>query len=73
MLKRRVRLALEPLEFELQLNLENNYKDLAKEAFLAYVAEVKRFYDAGEIKEKDFLKLQDKISDLALMFETYHH
>lgn len=73
MLKRSVKLALEPLEFELQLNLENNYKDLAKEAFLVYVAEVKRLYDAGEIKDKDYEKLQEKISDTAVMFETYHH
>lgn len=73
MLKRSVRQALEPLEFEMQLNLENNYKDLAHDAFIAYAAAIKEFHDAGEIKEKDFEKLQDHLSELAVMFETYHH
>ena len=73
MLKRKVKAALDPLEFELELNLENNYKDLAREAFYRLVAETKRLYDAGEIKEKDYLKLEEKYSDYAVMFETYHH
>lgn len=57
----------------MNLNLENNYKDQAHQDFLTYVALTKRFYDEGKIKEKDYEKLKDKFSDLAEMFEEYHH
>lgn len=73
MLKMSVRRELEPYEYEVELNLENNYKDLARQAFLDYAAQIKRLHDAGEISDKDFAKLEKKCSDLAVKFETYHY
>jgi|GEM_PF-2551154 len=63
MLSRKVRDALEEAEYEMNLNLENNYKELAYENFLDYVKILKKFKDQGLIKEKDLVKLEKKVSD----------
>lgn len=63
MLKREVKDAIEMAEFDLSLNLENNYREEAYKDFLTYVSVVKMFRDKGMISPKDLDKLEQKISD----------
>ena len=63
MLKKDVKEAIEMAEFDLQLNLENNYPEDAYRDFLHYVTVVKELRDAGKIPPKDMKKLETKISD----------
>jgi hypothetical protein len=68
MLKKEVKEAIDMAEFELTLNLENNYREDAYQDFLNYVTVVKKYRDAGMIKPKDMDKLAKKISDYKTFF-----
>ena len=53
MVKRKTRQALEGKLNELKMNLENNYKDLARTALKEYQELVEQYRSYGELKEKD--------------------
>mgnify|MGYP003209275972 CR=1 FL=1 len=74
MLKRSVRIELESVINELQVNLENNYKDLAQDALKELHATLEENLATGKMKEKDYNKYK-KIADddYSAKMANYHH
>ncbi len=64
---------IEELFNEIQINLENNYKDLAIGARKKAEARLKDIEATGELKEKDYKRLKTKLDDYTKRMEGYHH
>ncbi len=64
---------IEDLFNEIQINLENNYKDLAIGARKKAEIRLGELEKNGEMKEKDFKKLKNKLDDYTTRMEGYHH
>lgn len=64
---------IEALFNEIQINLENNYKDLAIGARRKAEERLKSVEDSGELKDKDYKKLKAKLDDYTKRMEGYHH
>ena len=58
---------------ELDMNLSNNYKDLAHKALKDLDILVSQLHDDGSLKEKDFQKLSLKVEDYKKRMAGYHH
>jgi hypothetical protein len=56
---------------EIQINLENNYKDLAINA--RKKAEKRLEETKSDLKEKDYVKLKKTLDDYTKRMEGYHH
>lgn len=70
---REARRAIEELINEIQINLENNYKDLAIGARKKACAELERYNSEGRLKEKDYKRLKETLDGYAKRMEGYHH
>lgn len=64
---------IEDLFNEIQINLENNYKDLAIGARRKAEARLGELAGTGELKDKDYKKLKAKLDDYTKRMEGYHH
>lgn len=64
---------IEGLFNEIQINLENNYKDLAIGARKKADIRLRELKEAGEIKDKDYNKLKKTLDDYTRRMEGYHH
>ncbi len=64
---------IEDLFHEIQINLENNYKDLAISARRKAEEALARCETSGELKEKDYKRLKAKLDDYTKRMEGYHH
>lgn len=64
---------IEALFNEIQINLENNYKDLAIGARKKAQARLEELHSEGSLKEKDYIKLKNTIDDYTKRMEGYHH
>lgn len=64
---------IEDIFNDIQINLENNYKDLAIDARKKATIRLQELKDAGELKEKDYTKLKAKLDDFTKRMEGYHH
>lgn len=73
MVKRKVKRELMAKEQELKMNLSNNYKDLARDALVAYQQAIEEFYQQGILKEKDYLKYRANAMNYANSMVGYHH
>lgn len=73
MLKRSVRVELESVINELQVNLENNYKDLAQDALKKLYATLEENLATGKMKEKDYNKYKKIADDYSAKMANYHH
>ena len=73
MLKRGIRMELDNLLKDLQMNLENNYKDLAHDALKKLQITLNTYKDNGAMKEKDYLKYKKIADDYSKRMENYHH
>lgn len=62
---------LEEKEKEIILNLSNNYKDSAYEAYTQYMKLINQLKDEGKIGERDFEKLNSKILEFRVKFKSY--
>lgn len=62
MIKRSTKKVLEGKLSELTMNLENNYKDLARAALKDLQSTIEDMKTSGELKEKDYAKYK-KIAD----------
>lgn len=62
---------MEALYNEIQINLENNYKDLAIGARKKASVRLEELKD--DLKEKDYTKLKAKLDDYTKRMEGYHH
>lgn len=73
MLKRKIKLQVEAKKNELDMNLANNYKDLAHDALKELDVMVEALKNNGEIKEKDYAKLRDMTDSYKRRMANYHH
>lgn len=73
MLKRKIKLQVEAKKNELDMNLANNYKDLAHDALKELDVMVEELKNNGEIKEKDYAKLRDMTDSYKRRMANYHH
>ncbi len=64
---------IEALFNEIQINLENNYKDLAIGARKKAEKRLAELHDEGSLKEKDYTKLKNTMDDYTRRMEGYHH
>lgn len=64
---------IEALFHEIQINLENNYKDLAISARKKAEVRLRELQENGELKEKDYGKLKAKLDEYTTRMEGYHH
>jgi hypothetical protein len=55
------------------MNLANNYKDLAHKALKELDELVTKLNEEGQLKEKDYTKLRDKVDDYKRRMAGYHH
>lgn len=64
---------IEALFHEIQINLENNYKDLAISARKKAEVRLRELQENGELKEKDYGKFKAKLDEYTTRMEGYHH
>ena len=73
MIKRSVKKEIESAFNALDMNLANNYKDLAHAALRQVDELVAKFYSEGQLKEKDHDKLVSRIDEYKRCMAGYHH
>ncbi|MCM1288165.1 MAG: hypothetical protein NC240_07615 [Clostridium sp.] len=70
---KQARREIEALFNDIQINLENNYKDLAIKARKDAELKLSELKEKGELKDKDYQKLKAKLDDFTKRMEGYHH
>lgn len=73
MMNRKVKQQINAAVNELDMNLANNYKDLAHKALKELDRLVEELHNTGELKDKDYAKLADKVWDYKSRMANYHH
>ena len=73
MIKRNVKMELESILNDLQVNLENNYKDLAHDALKKLYTALEVHLSDGTLKEKDYNKYKKIADDYSVKMANYHH
>lgn len=58
---------------EIQINLENNYKDLAIDARKRAEVTLSRLKSENQLSDRDYEKLKVKLDDFTRRMEGYHH
>ena len=58
---------------QIQINLENNYKDLAIQARKDTAILLQQLYDSGEVKGRTYEKYKAKLDEYTKRMENYHH
>ena len=64
---------MEALFNDIQINLENNYKDLAIQARKNAELKLAELKENGQLKDKAYQKLKAKLDDFTKRMEGYHH
>ncbi|MCM1273079.1 MAG: hypothetical protein NC225_11270 [Clostridium sp.] len=64
---------IEALFHDIQINLENNYKDLAIGARKSAEVKLEEMRQSGELGDKDYKRLKLKLDDFTKRMEGYHH
>ncbi len=64
---------IETLLNDIQINLENNYKDLAIGARKKAEIRLGELEKTGELKDKDYKKLKTRLDDYTNRMKGYHH
>ncbi|MBO5424289.1 MAG: hypothetical protein J6A25_02115 [Lachnospiraceae bacterium] len=70
---KKARKEVEAIFNDIQINLENNYKDLAIGARKKAEKRLDELKQAGELSDKDYAKLKVKMDDFTKRMEGYHH
>ncbi len=70
---KKARKEVEAIFNDIQINLENNYKDLAIGARKRAEKRLDELKQAGELSDKDYAKLKVKMDDFTKRMEGYHH
>lgn len=73
MLKRKIKLEIEAVLNELQMNLANNYKDLAHDALKQLHEVLENYHNSGDIKDKDYAKYKKIADEYSARMANYHH
>lgn len=64
---------IEELFNEIQINLENNYKDLAIGARKKAAVRLEELHSEDKLSDKDYNKLKVILDDYTKRMEGYHH
>ncbi len=70
---KKVQKQIEILISELQLYLENNYKDLAIKARKDATSLIESCYEQGEINDKSYKKYKGILSEYSKKMKNYNH
>lgn len=73
MMKRYIKQQLNAKLTEMNMNLANNYKDLAHDALNELDRMVEDFKASGDLKEKDYQKMRRMVDDYKRKLADYHH
>ena len=73
MMKRNIKQQLNAKLTEMNMNLANNYKDLAHDALKELDRMVEDFKASGDLKEKDYQKMRRMVDDYKRKLAEYHH
>ena len=73
MIKRRVKQQLNAKLNEMNMNLANNYKDLAHDALKELDQMVEDLKQSGDLKEKDYQKKRQMVDEYKVKLSDYHH
>lgn len=73
MMKRNIKQQLNAKLTEMNMNLANNYKDLAHDALKELDWMVEDFKASGDLKEKDYQKMRRMVDDYKRKLADYHH
>ena len=73
MIKKKIRKEIDCVRNELDMNLSNNYKDLAQDALRKLKETVDTYYRDGMLKEKDYKKLKTLVDEYSIKMADYHH
>lgn len=58
---------------EMNMNLANNYKDLAHDALKELDQMVEDLKQSGDLKEKDYQKMRQMVDGYKVKLSDYHH
>ena len=72
MMKRSVKQQLNAKLNEMNMNLANNYKDLAHDA-LKELDQMVEDLKSGDLKEKDYQKMRQMVDGYKVKLSDYHH
>ena len=64
---------LDLLIFELQQNLENNYKDAAQNARIRLGERLEALWQDGKLKEKEYRRFSVLYTEYSAKMTGYHH
>lgn len=70
---KQARRQIESLFHEIQINLENNYKDLAIDARKRAESRLAESKESGTLNEKDYKKLKKELDVFTERMIGYHH
>ena len=73
MMKRSVKQQLNAKLNEMNMNLANNYKDLAHDALKELDQMVEDLKQSGDLKEKDYQKMRQMVDGYKAKLSDYHH
>ena len=73
MMKRNIKQQLNAKLTEMNMNLANNYKDLAHDALNELDRMEEDFKASGDLKEKDYQKMRRMVDDYKRKLADYHH
>lgn len=73
MMKRSVKQQLNAKLNEMNMNLANNYKDLAHDALKELDQMVEDLKQSGDLKEKDYQKMSQMVDGYKVKLSDYHH
>lgn len=73
MMKHNIKQQLNAKLTEMNMNLANNYKDLAHDALKELDRMVEDFKASGDLKEKDYQKMRRMVDDYKRKLADYHH
>lgn len=73
MMNRKVKQQINAAINELDMNLANNYKDLAHKALVELSELTEQLHADGSLKDKDYARLSSMVSDYRARMKNYHH
>lgn len=73
MMKRSVKQQLNAKLNEMNMNLANNYKDLAHDALKELDQMVEDLKQSGDLKEKDYQKMRQMVDGYKVKLSDYYH
>lgn len=72
-MKRSVKQQLNAKLNEMNMNLANNYKDLAHDALKELDQMVEDLKQSGDLKEKDYQEMRQMVDGYKVKLSDYHH